>query len=232
LDYNNLLHIISEWRNDFTTTLYDADLYGLEPYADLLERFRLIEQMLNDPVISEPLDTFKIEAIHPIDKFGMAPVVIQALERGIEYKDIVKILGEQGCTVSNSEVRDWHNKYSSLPITERSGFEPNSIFDTQARMQELLEELIAGGKLIEQRDDEDFFRAKTVKEREKLAYMQERRQLILAAQNLLESIHLQREFDDRMKIVIEEVNKMDPMVAARIWRRIQSMKSLVGSLRP
>lgn len=232
MNYNNLLHLVSEWRSDFSDVLHEAELYGLEPYADLLERFLLIEKMLNDPVISKPLDNFSLEKIHTIDKFGMSRLVIQLIENGLEYKEIAKVLGEQGCIVTTAEIRSWHKQYSSLPITERSGFEHNSIFDTQARMQELLEELILGMKLIEQRDDEDFYRAKTIKEREKLEYIKERRQLIIAAQNLLESLHLQREFEDRMKIVIEEVNKLEPMTATKIWRRISSMKNIVGSLRP
>jgi hypothetical protein len=115
---------------------------------------------------------------------------------------------------------------------ERVEYPYGSVFDTQTQLQTIFNDLKAGIVALESADDEPFLKARKVKEEIWVTMLQEQRQLLKDARALMETVKQFEAIDRFKQIVIEEVNKENPAIASRIYRRIQMAKTLLNTLEP
>jgi hypothetical protein len=231
-DYTNILQELRDWKNDFGSLLDSKQLIGTIDWQPLWERLVALERLFNDPVISEPLDNYKVALRHPIDACGMTEFVVQLVEKGSSESDISRALSMHGVDLTARQVGEWITAYRSAPIMERVEYPYGSVFDTQTQLQTIFNDLKAGIIALESADDEPFIKARKVKEEIWVTMLQEQRQLLKDARALMETVKQFEAIDRFKQIVIEEVNKENPAIASRIYRRIQMAKTLLNTLEP
>lgn len=231
-DYTNILQELRDWKDDFGSLLDNKQLIGTIEWQPLWERLVALERLFNDPIISEPLDNYKVALRHPIDACGMTEFVVQLVEKGSSENDISRALSMQGVDLTAREVGEWITSYKGAPIMDRVEYPYGSVFDTQAQLQSIFNDLKAGIIALKSADDEPFIKARRVKEEVWIQFMQEQRQLLKDARALMETVKQFEAIDRFKQIVIEEVNKENPVIASRIYRRIQLAKTLHNTLEP
>ena len=231
-DYTNILQELRDWKDDFGSLLDNKQLIGTIEWQPLWERLVALERLFNDPIISEPLDNYKVALRHPIDACGMTEFVVQLVEKGSSENDISRALSMQGVDLTAREVGEWITSYKGAPIMDRVEYPYGSVFDTQAQLQSIFNDLKAGIIALKSADDEPFIKARRVKEEVWIQFMQEQRQLLKDARALMETVKQFEAIDRFKQIVIEEVNKENPVIASRIYRRIQLAKTLHNTMEP
>lgn len=229
-DYTNVLNLLEAFCRTFEVELIRNSMMGSEPWTSMLGELREIFDLLNDPAISEPLDNSKLSKVHPVDRYGLGEGIIALHEQGLTAKEIVENLSNQGFDEFNEgNIRKWLREYNSTPITNRSSKVAVSVFDTQTQLQSLFETLQDLMDGLEDKDDETFYRGKTTKEQVRLQHIQEIRQTVKDAASLAATIAGMQQMETFKKLVIEEVNKENPAVAARIWKKIRDAKVMFTS---
>jgi hypothetical protein len=154
------------------------------------------------------------------------------VEKGSSENDISRALSMHGVDLTARQVGEWVTAYRSAPIMERVEYPYGSVFDTQTQLQTIFNDLKAGIIALESADNEPFFKARKVKEEIWVSMLQEQRQLLKDARSLMETVKQFEAIDRFKQIVIEEVNKENPAIASRIYRRIQMAKTLLNTLEP
>lgn len=230
MEYKNVLQALHSFCENFQSALVTHSMIGQEPWTTLLEELLGLEELLNDPVVSEPLDNFKIAPISPVEKYGVANSVLALNEDGVSPKEIAVHLKNQNVPLSEKDVKEWLEIYSKTPITTKAEAVFGSVFDTQNQLQFLFENLNNMIEQVKLQTDEHFNAAKITKEQVVLEHFKETRQLIKDASTLMATVSGMQNVATFQKMVIEEVNKVDPATAQRIWKRIKEAKIAFTSL--
>lgn len=230
MDYTNVLQALNTFCDRFRGTLEQESMIGTSPWQELLEELLGIKDLLNDPVISQPLDNYQIQPQSPVEKFGAASIVIALSEDGMNPKSISAHLETQGIPISEAEIKGWLKAYQQAPITQKPAMANGSIFDTQGQMQIVFDKLHTLLDELDDQEDSHYLSAKITKEQVKLDYMKEIRQSIKDAASLAAVVANMQTVEQFKKVVIEEVNKVDPATAQRIWKKIREAKAMYSSL--
>lgn len=234
-DYENVVQLYISFIGRLKAQLEINSYIGLEPWQSLLEEAYQIKDLLNNPIISQPLNNAELKKgkkQNPVDKYGMQSLVISLYEDGLGFKKIAEYLEAQGLPITNTDVSDWIKDYSVSDITTQVELSNGSVFDTQFQLQDLFDKIYKLLQEIQIRDDADYKAAKTTKEQVKLEIYKELRMSVKDAATLATAVANMQTIENFKKIVIEEVNKLDPGTAQRIWKKIREAKSMFSSLNP
>ncbi|MBD2201795.1 hypothetical protein H6G33_10590 [Calothrix sp. FACHB-1219] len=229
-EYTNVVQLFNDFVDRFKTTLEREKLIGVEQWIVLLEELYGIKELIVDPTISAPLDNYKIVSLNPIDRLKLGNNVLSLLESGFNTKDITTSLENQGIVITEKDVKNWLKSYSESSIDEKIESTQGSVFDTQTQLQAIFDNLYNLLDQVAIKDDDSFYSAKTTKEQVKLEVMREIRQSLKDASGLAASIAALQTVKQFQKVVIEEVSKIDPIAAQRIWKRIQQARAMFSSL--
>lgn len=224
MDYTNVLQALRDFCEKFQQTLENQSLIGADPWQSLLEELLGIQDLLNDPVISQPLDNHQLQQVHPVEKYGVASIVLALHEDGMQPKQIALHLQSQAVPVEESHIKSWLKQYSETSITQKAEAIYGSVFDTQTQLQQLFENLNSMIEAAKGQEDSHYLGAKITKEQVLLEHQKELRQLIKDAGALMTTVAGMQQVGQFQKIVIEEVNKLDPATAQRIWKRVREAK--------
>ncbi len=235
MDYTNILQLLHKHCNEFQSALEATSLIGVEPWVSLYDQIVGLKEILDQPSLlgaPNPLDNQALGQPSPIDKYGLASLVISLHENNITPVVIAKqVEGLLSISLSGTDVEAWIEQYNRAPITTKVGLSNGSIFDTQTQLQTVFDTLHNLLTEVNDQDSEYFYPAKTTKEREKLEVIKEVRQSIKDAAALSATIAQMESVENFKRIVIEEINKENPAAAQRIWKRIRAQQSMMNSLR-
>ncbi len=229
-DYTNVLQLLSSYCDRFRLSLEQSSLLGTEPWQGLLEELLGIRDLLNDPAISAPLDNYQIQKQSPVERYGVASLVIALSEDNVTPRKISEHLESQGIPISEAEIKGWLKQYETAPITTKTDMVNGSIFDTQGQLQSVFDRLHSLLDEVDDRTDAHFASARITKEQVKLEYMKEIRQSIKDAASLAAVVANMQTVEQFKKVVVEEVGKVDPATAQRIWKKIREAKAMFSSL--
>lgn len=232
-DFTNVIQLYVSFTEKLKSQLETNSFIGLEPWHSLLMEAYEIKELLNNPLISQPLNNAELikgKKQNPVDKYGMQSLVISLYEDGLTYQRISEYLQGQGLPIESKHVGDWIKEYSASEITTQVELRNGSVFDTQFQLQDLFDKIYALLQEIQAKDDKDYTSAKTTKEQVKLEVYKELRMSVKDAATLATAVANMQTIENFKKIVIEEVNKLDPGTAQRIWKKIREAKSIFNSL--
>lgn len=202
----------------------------IEPFISIVEELFAIGESLNDPVISGELDNYSLKIQSPIEKYGVASNVINLAEDGKSPEEISASLEYTGVIIDKKDIKQWLKQYENLPALKKLETSRGSIFDTQFQLQEIFERLHTLLERVEDKEDADYARAKVVKEQVVLDYMKEIRQSVKDASALAATVASMQSVENFKQIVVEEISKLEPAVAQRIWRKIREAKQIHNTM--
>lgn len=229
MEYTNVLQQYRDFVSKFKSTLEKNSLIGLEPWTDLLDEASGLEEILNDPVISKPLDNYSIEKSHSIDVLGLGPKVISLYEDNYSPLEIAKIIN-QACQskLTSNDVDSWITSYSKQSIISKAELEFGNVFDLKTQLQDIFIDIKTHLEEIKAMDRKAFNR--TSKDEVIIAGREQLRQLVKDAAGLITLLDSREDVRRFQKIIFEEINKESPACVQRIMRRIREQKSIQQTL--
>jgi hypothetical protein len=201
-----------------------------EPFVSILEELYGITESLQSPAIAENLDNYALQISSPVEKYGVGSKVITLAEEGKSSEEISISLAYSGVTIDKKDISKWLKQYEGLSTSEKIESSRGSIFDTQYQLQEVFERLHSLMESVENKEDNHYYKGKTIKEQVILDVVKEIRQSVKDASQLASTVASMQSVENFQKIVVEEVSKVDPDVAQTIWRRLKEAKSFYNSM--
>ena len=229
MDYTNVLQQYRDFVIKFKSTLEQNSLIGLEPWTDLLDEATGLEEILNDPVISKPLDNYSLEKSHSIDVLGLGPKVLAFYEDNYAPTDIVKVLNQTCSTkLTTKDVENWLTSYSKQSIISKAEMEFGNVFDLKSQLQEIFIDIKTHMEEIKALDRKAFNR--TSKDEVIIAGREQLRQIIKDAASVITQLQSMEDVRKFQKIIFEEINKESPACVQRIMRNIREQKAILQTL--
>ncbi len=228
MDYTNVLQLYKDFCEDFKDTLLEESLLGQEPWHSLLIQAEEINTLLSDNTITGELDNYKLTQANPIESLGVGNSVIALYEENYTTEDITTILNNQGFDLEVKDVKEWLKTYNKEGILTKASFNYGSVFDTQVQLQTLFESL--NDMLLEIKHKPDSSYKRKDKDDIIREYLAELRQAIREAAQLTSTVASIKKAEEFQQIVLEEINKESPMVAAKIINRISQLKNVIKTL--
>lgn len=226
-NFNELINSFKDLERDFNTLIAKRDLKLDNEFSEISDRLSNLVTLLDDPVISSPLDSFKITPLNKIDDLALGSAILSMKQSNCTNKDIADLLSiEVGDVISEKEINDWLDNYNSSPITEKPDYSKASVFDGKNRYEELYQSMVELLDIIKLADEDKYLRAKITKEQVQLEWAREMRQLIKAAKDLITKVELYDKVREFQKVVLEVINEKYPLAAMDIVKALKERKML------
>lgn len=223
-----LKELIVNYKHKVSECLLKHELHGIEDFEELKEELEAIIVSLD----SRSNTTVSLEE-HPIDKFGLATFTTQLINSGCNNKTIAELLtSNSSIAITAKEVQRWKDHYSHLSYEKQKKEKQGNVFDVQSRLQDVYSMVSTHLDTIEASAPEDFWKAKTTKQQVMLDTMKEIRMITADAAKIINMVSHQERLRNFMDIVIETVNKIDPVTANTILQKLHQNKTLMSVLTP
>lgn len=154
---------------------------------------------------------FENQPSNRINQMGLGPKVLEMKRNGYSIENISNELA-----MPVKEVKKWWDTFSSLAPKQKQAFakvmHENSVFDIASRMEESYAELTDMARSI-QKNPELW-----------ILYKSEMRQHLKLAKETLESANLQKQRQEEVDIMLEEIRKESEGCRMRIMKRLQELR--------
>lgn len=229
MDYVNVLQLYKSQCNRLKEMLIEASLIGIDEWSFLLEGFLELEELLADPVLSEPIDNLQIEVKSKIDQYGVGAYVITLYQENCPIDKIAEQLQMREIPVTSSDVAKWLSDQQSRSILHRAENKFGNVFDTADQLQRTLNRLEELSIRVEEEENLANFK-KTSKYEVALAIVSEVRKTIKDGYEFAKSIQSMQKIERFQECVLEEIKKESPDCYQRIVRRITDLTTLFNSM--
>lgn len=219
----NVLEALDSFRRRFNSALGNAGLLGQSTWTDLAEELNELVDLLNDPVISEPLDTFAIRKLSPIDRLNMGKRVLALAEADMKPQVIAQFFQAEGLPIDRKDVTAWLEEYQRSGITEKARVD--NVFDSRIQMQMLYERILDQMKKIEDASDSSFRR--NSKAEVVLAAISELRATIKDAHAIQKSEDSARQVQIFMETVLNVVARVSPASYYELYKELTAQRILL-----
>jgi len=229
MEYKNVLQLYKNQCEKLKKLLIDTSLIGIEEWSILLEEFFELEELLSDPIISEPLDNVKLEVKSPVDKYGVGSYVLALYEDGVSVDNITKQLELQNIYIDTIDLTNWIIEINKQSIIDRTTNRYGSVFDTTSQLQNTLNRLEELAIKVENENNLSNFK-KTSKYEVLLSVISEIRKTIKDGHEFTKTIQALQKIDKFQQYVIEEIKQESPECAQRIFRRLSNLATVFSSM--
>jgi hypothetical protein len=225
-----LINSLLSFRDRFSEQLLKSKLAGVDVWSGLMEELDGLIDVFDKPIEIDPAYLKKSSII---DRLGLGFQVIKLYEEDYKEIQIGEILTNQtGLTITTAEVKKWLeiNK-NDLTISKPVALK-GSVFDTQARMQEIFEDLYIRIDTIRAKSEDAYKGNKVSKDEVELEYLKEVRQLVKDAANIVSAVSTMNRVNDFQKLVIEVIGQVSPAAQQQLLRKLNEHRVIMGSLIP
>ncbi len=221
--------LIEGFEARLSKSIIESKLAGKPEWVMLLEEISGIKDVF-DALDDEEILTYKEASI--IDKLKLGANVIALKNNNYTDIEVAEIVSTQtGQTILDSDISKWLESYSNLNGANPTAFR-GSVFDTQSRMQNIMEDLYSHLEKVKMEDEDKFARAKTTRAQVELEVYKEIRQLTKDAAQIITAISNQNKMKQFQQIVVEAIATVSAPVANQITRKIREQKASYDTLLP
>ena len=225
----DIVESLSQWRGRLKAYFLSKSLMGTPSATELLEDLDDIIKGMDIPADGG----LTLNKVHPIDRLGLALVVLPMYCDGTDTATISKVIQTQtGMEVTPSEVQQWVDKYEASGVVGRNTLANHSIFDTKNRMEDIYLMLQRLQSDIEMADPSEFARAKTTRYEVQLAAAGQLRSAVKDARQVVEALHQMNTYHELARIIVEEIRTESPAVAQRILQVLKKKGVVVKAVLP
>lgn len=233
ITYNNLIFSFKDLSERFKSLLESPDI-SLPELNLISQEFDGLIQLLDDPIISQPLDNFELSKVNKIDLLSLGKDVLGYYKSGQSYFQIARMCTQQsGESITKKDVEEWIKEFDQRSISGKQRVVYGSIFDTTDRLEEIYIAILQLRETIKNRDSDYYKNAKVVKEQIELETLRELRQLVSEAEKLASKIQMAEDIRRFTNLVLQCLKKEAPLVHTRVLTLLRqeqaAFKQLVSS---
>lgn len=234
--FSSLPSAFKKFKKKFNIALKESLLEDISPWDTLSSELDSLIQILDDPIISKPLDKFSsLSPRSVIDTLGLGKHVLGLIESGISYEETAEILRENtGKDVSVKDVERWLEEFDKSSISSKSKAATNSIWNTKDIYDDLYLQLSELIQMVREKDDESFYRSKVTKEQVLIESIRELRQLAKDAEGILGRIEESRKVETFIGFILRDLKDRIPasefMGIVKSWSDYKSTLSMGSSI--
>lgn len=227
--YNNLVLEFKEIGKTLRSSLSgEVDIENIRLISQHLDG--LIE-LLDDPVIAEPLNNFNLNEVSKIDLLNLGKSVLGLYKTGISTYQIARTCSAQvGQHITKKEVEAWIEDFDQRSIAGKQKVVYGSIFDTTDRLEEIYISIMKLNETVKSRDENYYKNAKVVKEQVELEVTRELRQLVSEADKLASKIRMAEDIKRFIGLVLECLKKEAPLVHIRVLKLLREEQAAFRQL--
>ena len=229
----NVIELGNNLSKQIRELLLDKGLVGQPEWDEVLFSLDNFINILNTPLVSKELDNYQITKRNKIENLGIVNEVVDMIEEGMTPHQISSRLKVDGLLISVREVSEFIEEYNEADILTKIDKSNISVFDTESQLERIFTELnnnLESLNNLTEEDDIRLGRAKVVKESLKNETIREIRHIIkdaAAIMNMIANLQTVREFN---KVMLEEIRKESPAVAARIQKRLVECRTIFKAI--
>lgn len=229
MEYKNVLQLYKSQCNKLKELLSDSSLLGVDEWSFLLEGFYEIEELLSDPILSEPIDNLQIEVKSKIDQYGVGSFIVNLYQEGYPIDSIVEQLKLRDVPLTTTDVSKWLDKQSQRSILDRAQSKYGNVFDTADQLQRTLNRLEELSIRVENEENLSNFK-KNSKYEVALAVIAEVRKTIKDGYEFAKSIQSMQKIERFQSYVLEEIKKESPDCYQRIINRLTNLTTVFNNM--
>lgn len=229
MNYKNVLQLYKKSCDNLKDKLIDAELAGQLEWDLIINEFYGILDLLNDPIISEPLDNLAIEVKSKVDFYGVGSLIIALYEDGVEIEKIAEHLQLQEVRITPKEIGDWLSNENRRGILDKAINKYGDVFDTAGQLQRIMNKLEDLIDKVEREENLTHFK-KTSKYEVLLQITAEIRKTVKDASDVTKTIIALQKIEKFKQDVLEEIKKESPECSQRIFKRMANLATIYGSM--
>lgn len=225
----DIYKLLESFEERLTGFIISKKMAGKEDATSLLDEIKGIKDIFET---LEEDEVFSYKETSIIDRLKLGANTIALKNADYSDAETAEVLSTQtGQVIITSDVTKWLESYSNIQQSQPSAIR-GSVFDTQSRMQDIMEQLYDHLEKIRMMDEEKFARAKTTRAQVELDTYKEIRQLTKDAAQIINAVSAQHRFKEFQQSVVEAISSVSPQVGQQIMRKLREQKVLMNSLIP
>jgi len=229
--YNNLILGFKGLSVQLKTLIDAGEDLPITEVVLIAQELEGLVQLLDDPIISAPLDNFNLSQVSKIDLLNLGKDVLGLYKTGSSLSQIAKTCSQQvGQPINKKEVQQWIDEFDQRSVSGKQRIVYGSIFDTTDRLEEIYISIMKLSETVKARDENYYKSAKVVREQVELEVMRELRQLVSEADKLASKIRMAEDMRRFTSLVIECLKKEAPMVYTRVLKLLREEQAAFRQL--